>query len=109
MGQPSTIPFPKGNLKASRNGRASQSKTVRRSYSEDADARYAAALTLVQAIDHNLRNGTHHYYDTQGRLLATLDEVIHAMLSDSLAVGKPAEYLQDQPNTQWVSVGELVA
>jgi hypothetical protein len=109
MGQPSTIPFPKGNPKASRNGRGSQSKAAHRPYSEDADARYAAALKLVQAIDHNLRNGTHHYYDTQGRLLSTLDEVIHAVLNDNLAVGKPVAYPQGERSAEWVSVSELVA
>ena len=109
MGQPSTIPFPKGNLKTGRNGRGNQSKTQRHPYSDDADARYAAALKLVQAIDHNLRNGTHHYYDTQGRLLSTLDQVIQAVLNDDLAVGKPLEYLQGERSAEWVSVGELVA
>ena len=85
MGQPPTILF-------SRNGRS-------RRGSDDADARYAAALKLVQVIDHNLQKGTRHYYDTRGRLLSTLDEVIHAMLTDSLALGKPAEYPQAH---QWM-------
>jgi hypothetical protein len=48
-------------------------------------------LKLVEAIDYNLRNGTEHYYDTQGRLLRSLDEVINAALTDTLAPGKPVE------------------
>jgi hypothetical protein len=51
---------------------------------QDADARYAAALELVRAIDEHLQERTRHYRDTQGRLLLTLDEVIHAMLTGSL-------------------------
>jgi hypothetical protein len=99
MGKSSTVQFPTGEPQVSRNGRSGQG------YSEDADARYAEALKLVQAIDHNLRNGTQHYYDTQGRLLRTLDEVINAMLTDSLAPGKP---VKAKP-VQWVPAGELVA
>ncbi len=103
MGKSSKARFPSGNLQASRNGRGGNG------YTDDADARYAAALKLVQAIDHNLRNGTQHYYDTQGRLLSTLDEVIHAMLSDSLALGKPAKHSRDAKATEWMPVAELVA
>ncbi len=51
---------------------------------QNADARYAAALELVRAIDEHLQKRTRHYRDTQGRLLLTLDEVIHAMLTGSL-------------------------
>lgn len=102
MGKSRTVRFPSGEAQVSRNGRSGRR-------SDDADARYAAALRLVQAIDHNLRNGTQHYYDTQGRLLQTLDEVIHAMLSDSLAPNKPVEYPQKAQAVQWVPVSELVA
>ncbi|GAB4535486.1 MAG: hypothetical protein Kow0063_19830 [Anaerolineae bacterium] len=101
MGKSRTVRFPSGEAQISRNGRSSQS--------DDADARYAAALKLVQAIDHNLRNGTQHYYDTQGRLLQTLDEVIHAMLNDSLAPGKPTGHPQKAEAVQWIPVSELVA
>ena len=38
-----------------------------------------------------------------------LDEVIHAVLSDSLALGKPVKYSQDAEPVQWVPVAELVA
>lgn len=103
MGKSSKARFPSGNLQASRNGRGGNG------YTDDADARYAAALKLVQVIDHNLRNGTQHYYDTQGRLLSTLDEVIHAMLSDSLAPGKPAKHSRDAKAAEWMPVAELVA
>lgn len=101
MGHSQTAPFSKGSQQASRNGRGG------RPLSDDADARYEAALKLVQAIDHNLKNGTQHYYDTQGKLLQTLDEVIHAVLTDSLATGKPTP--QDAESVPWVSVRELVA
>jgi hypothetical protein len=103
MAKSSTVQFPTGEPQVSRNGRR------RGSHPDDADARYAAALKLVQAIDSNLRNGTQHYYNTQGKLLHTLDEVIHAMLTDSLALGKPAKYSRDVEAVQWVSVAELVA
>jgi hypothetical protein len=103
MGKSSTVQFPTGNPQVSRNGRSGQG------YSEDADVRYAVALKLVQVIDHNLRNGTQHYYDTQGRLLHTLDEVINAMLTDSLALSKPAKNTQGIEAGEWVRIGELVA
>jgi hypothetical protein len=103
MEKSSTVQFPTREPQASRNGRNGQG------IPEDADARYAAALKLVQAIDHNLRNGTQHYYDTQGKLLRTLDEVINAMLTDSLAQGKPVRNAQDAEVVQWVPIGELVA
>jgi hypothetical protein len=103
MGKSTRVQFPTRERQSSRNGRSGQG------YSDDADDRYAAALKLVQIIDHNLRNGTQHYYDVQGRLLQTLDEVIHAMLNDSLALGKPAEYPQKAKAVQWVPLSELVA
>ena len=103
MAESTTVQFPTGEPQASRNGRGGGN------YPEDADARYAEALKLVQVIDDNLRNGTQHYYDTQGRLLRTLDEVINAMLTDSLALGKPTKYAQDAEPVQWVPVAELVA
>ncbi len=102
MAKSSTVQFPSGGSKVSRNGRSGQA-------ANEADARYAAALKLVQVIDHNLRNGTQHYYDTQGKLLRTLDEVINAVLSDSLASGKPARYPQEAEAVQWVPASELVA
>jgi hypothetical protein len=103
MAKSTTVQFPTGEPQASRNGRGGAS------HPEDADARYAEALNLVQAIDNNLRNVTQHYYDTQGRLLRTLDEVINAMLTDSLTLGKPVKYSQDAEPVQWVPVAELVA
>jgi hypothetical protein len=49
-----------------------------------ASIRYALALHLVAGIDRHLQNGTCHYYNTQGRLLTTLDEVVNAILSNTL-------------------------
>jgi hypothetical protein len=109
MERPTTIQFPKGDLQASRNGHSSKRKAASRSHGDDADVRYAAALKLVQAIDRNLRNGTCHYYDTGGKLLNTLDEVIHAVLTDTLAAGKPDQRLQEEEALDWVPAGQLVA
>jgi hypothetical protein len=109
MGQPSAIPFHKESRTVSRNGHGNKGQALSNAYPEDADARYAAALKLVQAIDRNLSNGTEHYYNTQGKLLNTLDEVIHAMLTDSLAPGKPTKYPQDPERVEWVPINELVA
>jgi hypothetical protein len=50
----------------------------------DQDVSYAAALRLVEQIDSHLCAGTRHYYDTQGRLLTTLDGVVEAILTDTL-------------------------
>ncbi len=103
MNKSSTVQFPTREPKVSRNGRSGQGHT------DEADARYAAALKLVQVIDHNLRNGTQHYYNTQGRLLRTLDEVINAVLTDNLAPSKPSKYPQEAEAVQWVPINELVA
>jgi hypothetical protein len=97
MGQSQTIPF-------GRNGRSRKGCLP----GDDADARYAAALKLVQTIDRDLQKGTRHYYDSRGQLLSTLDEVIHAMLTDNLAFGKPAGYTQKEA-VPWSPVGELAA
>ena len=54
-------------------------------------AAYAAALVLVAGIDEDLRRGTRHFRDRRGRLLATLDEVVTAILVDDLmAEAEPA-------------------
>jgi hypothetical protein len=114
MEQPQAIRFSEGELptsavgqvQVSRNGRGRQAHSP---LDDDADVRYAAALKLVQTIDHNLQKGTRHYYDSQGRLLSTLDEVIHAMLTDSLVLSKPAKVLRGEESLQWSPVGELAA
>ena len=103
MERPSTIKFPKTDLHTNRNGRGSKRQ------SDDADARYAAALKVVQAIDRNLRTGTRHYYDTQGRLLATLDEVIHALLTDTLELDHPGDQPREGEAREWVPVRQMVA
>ena len=76
---------------------------------DEADVRYVAALSLVEAIDRDLQMGTRHYYDTAGNLLISLDEVIQAILSDTLVVDKPAKMFRDRGAVQWSRVGELVA
>lgn len=92
-------------IQLNRNGRSRRSKLA---HGDDADARYAAALNLVRAIDRDLQKGTRHYYDTQGRLLVSLDEVIQAILKDTLVVGKRGEALRDSESI-WSPVGELIA
>lgn len=117
MGQSPTTPFREGNPptievgqgQVSRNGRSRKGDLGKYRPGEDAEARYEAALKLVQVIDRNLQRGTRHYYDTRGRLLSTLDEVIHAMLNDSLAPDKPAERLPAKEAVQWAPVSELAA
>jgi len=48
------------------------------------EATHRAALELVALIDKNLSRGICHYRDRTGRLLTTLDEVIHAVLNNDL-------------------------
>jgi len=87
----------------SRNGHGRQGQP------DDGDARYAAALRLVQAIDRDLQKGTRHYYDATGRLLVSLDEVVQAILNDNLIVDRPPKFLRDQDLVRWPAVGEMVA
>jgi len=75
---------------------------------DDADARYAAALRLVQLIDRDLQKGTRHYYDASGKLLVSLDEVVQAILNDTLVVDKPPRFLSEQDVVNWSAVGEVV-
>ena len=53
---------------------------------EDQQARYMAALALVQAIDENLATGRQHYRTKSGHLLRTLDEVVRAIMADNLLI-----------------------
>jgi hypothetical protein len=46
--------------------------------------RYALACRLIGEIDRHLRRGTRHYYDTQGKRLIHLGEVVNAILSNTL-------------------------
>jgi hypothetical protein len=103
MGQPATINLIEGDLKVRRNGHRSRRNGAEHVQADSADARYAAALKLVQTIDNNLRKGTQHYYDTRGRLLSSLDEVIHAMLTDTLSMNGREE------SRQWTPISELAA
>jgi hypothetical protein len=76
---------------------------------DDADARYAAALRLVQAIDRDLQMGTRHYYDASGKLLVSLDEVVQAILNDTLVVDKSPQLLPEEGMVNWSAVGEIIA
>ena len=93
-------------IRFSRNGHSRRTKPA---HGDDADARYAAALNLVQAIDRDLQKGTRHYYDGRGRLLVSLDEVIQAILKDNLVVGRRERVVPDVEPMCWAPVGELVA
>jgi hypothetical protein len=95
----------------SRNGHGRQLDVAHatRVPTDDADARYAAALRLVQAIDHDLQKGTRHYYDATGKLLVSLDEVVQAILNDKLVVDRPPRFLREQDIVSWPAIGELVA
>jgi len=57
---------------------------------DDREARYQAALELVERIDDDLTRGVRHYRTKGGALLGTLDEVIRAILSDDLLVPEAA-------------------
>jgi len=50
----------------------------------DQAATYMAALELVQYIDDSLTLGTRHYRTKSGQLLRTLDEVVHAILTNNM-------------------------
>ena len=51
---------------------------------EEQAAAYEAALELVAQIDDHLVNGTKHYRTASGELLRTLDQVVNAILDDTL-------------------------
>lgn len=106
-----TVSVTRQSTVRSRNGRGRHVESARlpQVTVDDADARYDAALRLVQAIDRDLQKGTRHYYDASGKLLVSLDEVVQAILNDNLVVDRPPRFLQDQNRNHWRAVGELVA
>lgn len=50
------------------------------------DATYKTALELVARIDENLTTDRRHYWTRAGALLTTLDQVIQAIIDNSLEV-----------------------
>ncbi|GAB4461999.1 MAG: hypothetical protein Kow0031_40820 [Anaerolineae bacterium] len=66
-----------------KNGRRPRPELVK-PIQTDQEAAYYAALELVARIDDELTRGVRHYRTTSGQLLNTLDEVIHAILTDTL-------------------------
>lgn len=66
-----------------KNGRRPRPELVK-PIQTDQEAAYYAALELVARIDDELTRGVRHYRTTSGQLLTTLDEVINAMLTDTL-------------------------
>lgn len=105
MKMSASVSDPKQSTLRSSNGRGRSSATRM----DDADARYAAALRLVQAIDHDLQKGTRHYYDASGKLLVSLDEVVQAILNDTLVVDKSPQFLPEEGVVNWSAVGEIIA
>ena len=71
----------------------------------EGDAAYYAALKLVDRIDEDLTTGMRHYRNKAGRLLTTLDEVVHAILADDLLL--PEE--RKEAEVIWVAPQELAA
>ena len=57
---------------------------------EEQEAAYEAALELVASIDEHLAKGTKHYRTTSGRLLRTLDEVVNAIMTNTLQTEEEA-------------------
>ncbi|MBN1995685.1 MAG: hypothetical protein JW953_23560 [Anaerolineae bacterium] len=82
-----------------RNSNHKQRPSQRRAYPElvvapplsEKDAAYYAALKLVARIDEDLSLGIRHYRNRAGRLLTTLDQVVHAILADDLLVAEEQE------------------
>ncbi|MBN1218772.1 MAG: hypothetical protein JXM69_07585 [Anaerolineae bacterium] len=72
------------------NHRAYPELVVTHSVSES-DAAYYAALKLVARIDEDLTRGVRHYRNKAGILLTTLDQVVHAILTDDLSVPEVRE------------------
>ncbi len=68
------------------------------------EATYYAALELVARIDEDLTRGIRHYRDKAGLLLATMDEVIRAILDDNLLVSE-----EQETEMMWVTPQELAA
>jgi hypothetical protein len=66
-----------------KNGRRPRPELVK-PFQTDQEAAYYAALELVARIDDELTRGIRHYRTISGQLLTTLDEVIHALLTDTL-------------------------
>lgn len=48
------------------------------------EATYQAALELAAEIDYNLATGSGYYFNSQGEMLTTLDEVVRAVLDNNL-------------------------
>lgn len=66
------------------------------------EAAYYAALKLVDRIDSDLRLGCRHYYDRRGKPLRTLDQVIRAILADTLVTAECAETEVALGMAQWM-------
>jgi hypothetical protein len=67
------------------------------------EAAYYAALELVAVIDENLRRDIFHYRNNEGKLLTSLDEVVHAIMMDDLLLP------QQKQERVWVQPQRLAA
>jgi len=55
---------------------------------DNADARYKAALMFVRHVDRHVTRRTRHYRDTSGRLLVKFDQVLAAALAGTLEASR---------------------
>lgn len=58
------------------------------------EAVFQRALAYVEAVDADLTSGRRHYRNRAGKLLSSLDEVIHAILNDELSVNEPVVWAE---------------
>jgi len=72
---------------------------------DEREATYQAALKLVARIDEDLTKGIRHYRTKGGKLLTTLDEVVHAILDNDLMQQEEAKDIRQI----WLPPQELAA
>ena len=68
------------------------------------ESTYYAALKLVARIDDDLTKGIRHYRNQAGELLTTLDQVVHAILTDDLLLPE-----EQETELFWLAPQELAA
>lgn len=73
---------------------------------DEVDVTYQAALELVERIDDDLTRGVRHFWDTNGRLLQTLDQVVRAILDGTFVNVHDAIYvwLSSEPGSDGTAI-----